>query len=80
MYREEHDALFKSIRDGEPINNGHDMCNRTMIAIMGRMACYTGESLTWEQCLNSTERLGPTRLMNGAICQSRRWRFRALRL
>jgi myo-inositol 2-dehydrogenase/D-chiro-inositol 1-dehydrogenase len=59
MYQVEHDELFASIRKGEPINNGHYMCNSTMIALMGRMAAYTGQSLTWEQCLNSTERLGP---------------------
>jgi myo-inositol 2-dehydrogenase/D-chiro-inositol 1-dehydrogenase len=60
MYQVEHDELFKAIRAGKPINNGHYMCNSTMIAIMGRMACYTGKSLTWDQCLNSNERLGPT--------------------
>jgi predicted dehydrogenase len=60
MYQVEHDHLFKAIRDGKPINNGDYMCNSTMIAIMGRMACYTGKTLTWEQALNSKERLGPT--------------------
>jgi predicted dehydrogenase len=59
MYREEHTALFKSIRDGHPINNGHYMCNSTLIAIMGRMCTYTGKPLTWEEVNNSKERLGP---------------------
>lgn len=60
MYRLEHEALFKSIRDGKPINNGRYMVNSTMIAIMGRMCTYTGQELTWDQCWNSQERLGPT--------------------
>ena len=30
-----------------------------MLAIMGRMAAYTGQKLTWEQAINSTEVLGP---------------------
>jgi predicted dehydrogenase len=60
MYQVEHDELFASIRKGQPINNGHYMCNSTMIAIMGRMAAYTGQTLTWEQLEKSTERLGPS--------------------
>jgi hypothetical protein len=59
MYDLEHDALFASIRNGEPINNGHYMCNSTMLAIMGRLCTYTGKELTWEQAFNSQERLGP---------------------
>jgi hypothetical protein len=35
------------------------MSNSTLIGIMGRMCTYTGQSLTWDQCLNSHERLGP---------------------
>ncbi|HEX5470459.1 MAG TPA: Gfo/Idh/MocA family oxidoreductase [Lacipirellulaceae bacterium] len=60
MYRDEHVAMIKSIRDGKPINNGKYMCNSTLIAIMGRMCTYTGQDLTWEQVLNSKERLGPS--------------------
>jgi len=59
MYRVEHEALFKSIRDGNPINNGDYMANSTMIGIMGRMCAYTGKTLTWDECFNSDERLGP---------------------
>jgi predicted dehydrogenase len=60
MYDLEHQALFESIRAGEPINNGHYMCNSNMIGIMGRMCTYTGQTLTWDQCVGSEERLGPT--------------------
>ena len=59
MYDLEHDAFFASIRSGEPINNGHYMCNSTMLAVMGRLCTYTGKELTWEQAFNSQERLGP---------------------
>jgi predicted dehydrogenase len=59
MYTIEHEALFKSIRDGKPINDGHYMANSSMLAVMGRMCTYTGQSLTWEQAFNSQERLGP---------------------
>lgn len=60
MYRVEHQALFESIRSSEPINDGDYMCNSTAIALMGRMAAYTGKTLTWEECINSEERLGPS--------------------
>jgi len=59
MYVNEHRELFNSIRDGKPINNGHYMANSTMLAVMGRMCTYTGQQLTWDQCFNSQERLGP---------------------
>ncbi|MEX0642755.1 MAG: Gfo/Idh/MocA family oxidoreductase [Pirellulales bacterium] len=59
MYDLEHVALFNSIRDGKPINNGHYMANSTMLAIMGRMCTYTGKTLTWDECFNSEQRLGP---------------------
>jgi hypothetical protein len=60
MYDVEHVELFASIRDGKPIHNGDYMAKSTMLAIMGRMVAYTGKSLTWEECLASNERLGPT--------------------
>ena len=60
MYRVEHEEMFKSIRAGEPINNGHYMCNSTMLGLMGRMAAYSGKTLTWDDCFNSEERLGPS--------------------
>jgi predicted dehydrogenase len=59
MYVEEHKAMFKSIRAGEPINNGHYMCNSSLIAIMGRLCTYTGRTLTWDEANGSTEQLGP---------------------
>ncbi len=60
MYQTEHDELFASIRKGEPINDGEWMANSTMLAIMGRMVAYTGQSITWEDALNSEHTLGPT--------------------
>jgi hypothetical protein len=36
------------------------MANSTMLAIMGRMCTYTGQTLSWDKCFNSQERLGPS--------------------
>jgi predicted dehydrogenase len=57
----EHDELFASIRTGKPINNGDYMSKTTLMAIMGRMATYTGQKITWDQALNSQEDLSPDR-------------------
>jgi len=61
FYQTEHDELFASIRKGTPINNGDYMARSTLIAIMGRMAAYTGKQITWEMALNSKENLTPAR-------------------
>jgi hypothetical protein len=45
----------------ESINNEDHMSKTTLMAIMGRMATYTGQKITWEQALNSQENLSPDR-------------------
>lgn len=62
MYQIEHDEMFASIRAGNPINNGVRLAHTTMMAIMGRMAAYTGKDITWEEALNSQEHLVPEHL------------------
>ena len=61
MYLNEHVALIDSIRAGKPINNGDYMTKSSLMAIMGRMATYTGQVITWEKALNSKEDLSPPR-------------------
>lgn len=59
MMLAEHDALFRSIRAGKPINDGDRMASSTLMGIMGRMAAYTGQQITWEMAMNSQESLVP---------------------
>ncbi len=59
MYELQHVALFKAIRDGEPINDGHFMAVSTMLGVLGRMVDYTGQAITWDQALNSEQLLAP---------------------
>ena len=59
MYQNEHNELFASIRSGKVINDGEWMAHSTLMGIMGRMAAYTGQEVTWEQALNSQEKLVP---------------------
>jgi predicted dehydrogenase len=67
MYDEEHKALFAGIRSDNPINNGVYMARSTMMAIMGRMVTYSGQTLTWDQCLHSSEDLTPARYEWGDV-------------
>ena len=62
MYQTEHDEFLASIRAGRPINDGARMAHTTLMAVMGRMAAYTGQEITWEEALNSEERLMPEKL------------------
>jgi len=48
-YQIEHDVLFKAIRSGEPVNNGHYMTRSTMVTVMGQISCYTGKEVTWDK-------------------------------
>lgn len=65
MYQQEHDELFASIRSGQPRNDGDWMATSTLLAIMGRLASYTGQTITWEQALGSKQKLGPKTLAFG---------------
>jgi predicted dehydrogenase len=58
-YQIEHDELFASIRAKKPLNNGVYMSNSTLLAILGRMAAYSGQEVTWEQALNNKQDLTP---------------------
>ena len=62
MYQNEHDEMFAAIRKGKPIDNSAYMCHSTLMALMGRMAAYSGQEVFWEQALASKEVLMPDRL------------------
>ncbi len=67
MYQVEHDELFASIRNGTPINDGSWMTQSTMMAILGRMAAYSGQTVSWDEALNSAEDLTPTAYVLGKL-------------
>ncbi len=58
-YQTQHDELFASIRKGKPMNDGVMMANSTMVAILGRMVAYSGQTITWDDAINSSQSLGP---------------------
>jgi predicted dehydrogenase len=58
-YHQEHQNLIDSIRAGQPLNEGKALAETTLTAIMGREAAYSGQTIEWDQALNSKTRLGP---------------------
>jgi len=67
FYQTEHDELMASIRQGKPLNNGRYMAHSTLLAIMGRMATYTGREITWDMALGSKEDLTPEKYAWGPM-------------
>jgi len=53
-YVQEHIDCANSVRGTIPyMNEGVQVAESTMMAIMGRMSAYTGKKLTWEAAMNS---------------------------
>ncbi|MBE7497341.1 MAG: Gfo/Idh/MocA family oxidoreductase [Verrucomicrobiaceae bacterium] len=61
-YQLEHDAFFENIRTGGYRNDAEYAAHSTLMAVMGRMATYTGQVITWDQVMNSQENLAPDNL------------------
>jgi predicted dehydrogenase len=63
-YQVEHEALFAAIRSDTPFMEAETGAQATMTAILGRMATYTGRTVTWEEGLKSTRALGPEKIVD----------------
>ena len=59
MYQVEHDELFASIRANKPMNVGEWMTRSNLVALAGRMAGYTGQTISLDDALASEEVLFP---------------------
>lgn len=65
---EMHAALIKSIRQGQPINEGGRLAEATMTGIMGRMSAYTGRALKWDWAMKASKLdLGPATYEMGPL-------------
>jgi hypothetical protein len=59
-YQVEHNVLFEAIAKGEyKFADAENGAISTMTAILGRMATYSGQVVTWEEALNSKLDLMP---------------------
>jgi predicted dehydrogenase len=58
-YQHEHDLLFAAIRQDQPYNETERCAKACLAAIMGRLACEGGKTVTWDDALNSDIQLAP---------------------
>lgn len=66
-YQQEHVHLIQAIRAGTPINEGRQVAESTLTAIMGREAAYTGKAITWDEIMACEQDLTPPGLAFGAL-------------
>lgn len=67
MHQTEHDEMYAALRSGKLINDGKFMSYSTMLAILGRMASYTGQTIKWDAAMASKEDLTPPRYEWGSL-------------
>jgi len=60
-HQQEHNDLFAALDAGRPYNEGDYGIASTMTAILGRMATYSGQVVTWDDAMKSETDLGPKR-------------------
>lgn len=62
-YQQEHNELFAAIKAGEHrLDNTEYGAESTMTAILGRMATYSGQQITWDEAMASNLKLVPDNL------------------
>jgi myo-inositol 2-dehydrogenase / D-chiro-inositol 1-dehydrogenase len=61
-YRQEHKDLVDSIRAGKPIVELRQTADSSLVAVMGRLAAYTGQRVTWDFITESKLDLFPADL------------------
>lgn len=64
---QEHINLVTAIRTGNTVNDGEDQAYSTLVAIMGRVAAYTGRDVTWDEIMNADLYLGPQTYVMGSV-------------
>ncbi|HOZ45951.1 MAG TPA: Gfo/Idh/MocA family oxidoreductase [Candidatus Hydrogenedentes bacterium] len=65
---QEYADLITAIRAGTPINEGQQVAESTMTAIIGRMSAYTGRAMKWDWAMNASKLdLGPEKLEFGDL-------------
>ncbi|GAA4448303.1 Gfo/Idh/MocA family oxidoreductase [Novipirellula rosea] len=54
-YKQEHKDLIDSIRQGKPIVEFAETAASSLTAVLGRMAAYTGQAVTWDFVANESK-------------------------
>jgi predicted dehydrogenase len=64
---QEHINLVTGIRTGKAVNDAEAQVNSTLMAVMGRIAAYTGKDVTWDEVMNMDLYLGPKTYAFGPV-------------
>ncbi len=59
-YEQEHLEFLQSIRAGKPFQRGKTLADSTMAAVLGQLAVYSGQKLTWQEAVDSKFAFPPT--------------------
>jgi len=59
QYQREHDLFFDAIRNNKPYNETERSAKSCFTAIMGRMACESGQMISWDEAFASNLELAP---------------------
>jgi predicted dehydrogenase len=52
-------AFAEALLAGKPVCNAEESANSTMTAVLGRIAAYTGKTVTWDEMIKAGEKLDP---------------------
>ncbi len=58
-YQLEWDHFMKAIRENQPYNEAYRGTKSSLVTAMGRMACHTGQIVTWDDMLNHEHEFAP---------------------
>ncbi len=58
-YQLEWDHLVDAIRQDKPFNEAKRGVEASLVQVMGRMACTTGQLVTWDEALNHVQEFAP---------------------
>lgn len=64
----QYQEMIESIRQSKAINEGEQIAESTLTAIMGRMSAYTGQSVEWDWAINESQLdLSPAKMEFGDL-------------
>ena len=58
-YQVEHDLLYKAIREDTPHNDAYYGAKSSFTSVLGRLATYSGQEISWDEAVKSDFNIGP---------------------
>jgi myo-inositol 2-dehydrogenase / D-chiro-inositol 1-dehydrogenase len=52
-YVHEHVEFLRSLRDGKPLQTARQLATSTLTTVLGQMAVYSGQRITWKEAMDS---------------------------